>query len=154
MTQLHECSSTETPVPARPRCEIVAMINKIQDAPDDVVIQICQHLSVRDILVFRQVSFRLNPSKPGENSTHTSQDVQTCVRGVVSKNAVVVSVYRPCHRSRDTIPRHGAHQSDVRTRAGGRYSRGPRSQPSLVLRTQVRTKGESGLAGKPKLSHL
>lgn len=31
-------------------------MSRIQDTPDDVVIQICQHLSVRDILVFRQVS--------------------------------------------------------------------------------------------------
>lgn len=30
----------------------------IQGAPDDVVIEVCQHLSVRDILAFRQVSFR------------------------------------------------------------------------------------------------
>lgn len=31
-------------------------MSRIQDSPDDVVIQICQHLSVRDILAFRQVS--------------------------------------------------------------------------------------------------
>lgn len=31
-------------------------MNRIQDAPDDVVIQICQYLSVEDVLAFRQVS--------------------------------------------------------------------------------------------------
>jgi hypothetical protein len=48
-----------TPVPASPQSEIVAM-SKIQDAPDDVVIQICQNLSVRDVLALRQVSFRFS----------------------------------------------------------------------------------------------
>lgn len=36
----------------------VQTMGRIQDAPDDVVIQICQHLSVKDILAFRQVGRR------------------------------------------------------------------------------------------------
>jgi hypothetical protein len=73
--------------------------------PDDVVIQICQHLSVRDILAFRQVSNE-DPDQSEQSQSELTVP-KTCKHAfAVSclKILWISSVYRPYYRPRDTVP--------------------------------------------------
>jgi hypothetical protein len=63
----------------------VKAMSRIQNTPEDVVIQICQQLSVRDVLAFRQVSWTLRLGNPGR--THAPlRHANTRSRCQVSKH--------------------------------------------------------------------
>lgn len=142
-----------TPLRASPNPSGAQAMSRIQDAPDDVVIQICRHLSVKDILAFRQVSGGWAILA----GTHGSLDVQTRVCGVWSQNALGLPVHHSHRRPGDTFPRSGSGRPDVCTRVRDGDPRGSRSKLPLALwisTRRIRAEGDGGMAGEFELSHL